>query len=379
MLVTLHSLSDADILSRTRTLAERERAVTLQLLLHLNEIETRKLHLREGYSSMFDYCTTGLGYSEPSAFRRIRTARCVARFPEVYALLAANQVNVRTISRVSRVLTASNKDALLQRIRHKTLREVDAIVAEYEPRGRCRDVVRSVAVRAPVASVVSALFGATSSHAPATSVALPAPAPAKEGATRATEDALSRRDACETSPYFRREGDFDPDARDAPVTEKRVQFQFTASETFRAKLDKIKSIAWHRLPVNHSLEQVFELTLDCFLEKHDPSARRERREQRQERAQVASRNTEATVTTTATVRRIAAGAKDEVFTRDGHRCTFVAANGRRCAARSALQIDHIKPVARGGASTLDNLRLLCAYHNRFEAERLMGPFVKMRE
>jgi 5-methylcytosine-specific restriction endonuclease McrA len=37
-----------------------------------------------------------------------------------------------------------------------------------------------------------------------------------------------------------------------------------------------------------------------------------------------------------------------------------------------LQIDHIQPVARGGANTIDNLRVLCAYHNRLEAERLMG-------
>jgi 5-methylcytosine-specific restriction endonuclease McrA len=37
-----------------------------------------------------------------------------------------------------------------------------------------------------------------------------------------------------------------------------------------------------------------------------------------------------------------------------------------------LQIDHVKPAARGGANTIDNLRLLCAYHNRLEAERLMG-------
>ncbi|HEU4365737.1 MAG TPA: HNH endonuclease signature motif containing protein, partial [Candidatus Krumholzibacteria bacterium] len=72
-------------------------------------------------------------------------------------------------------------------------------------------------------------------------------------------------------------------------------------------------------------------------------------------------------------RYIAAAVRDKVFTRDEGLCTFVGPDGRRCASRHALQIDHVKPVARGGASTADNLRLLCAHHNRLEAERLMGP------
>jgi 5-methylcytosine-specific restriction endonuclease McrA len=61
-----------------------------------------------------------------------------------------------------------------------------------------------------------------------------------------------------------------------------------------------------------------------------------------------------------------------VFARDGFRCTYVAADGRRCSATVALQVDHIRPIARGGASTVDNLRILCAQHNRLEGERLMG-------
>jgi HNH endonuclease len=35
----------------------------------------------------------------------------------------------------------------------------------------------------------------------------------------------------------------------------------------------------------------------------------------------------------------------------------------------AARIDHIGPVARGGASTAENLRLLCRVHNQYAAER----------
>jgi len=49
--------------------ARRERGVTLRILHYLIEIERRKLHLLLGRSSMFDYCTRGLGYSESAAWR----------------------------------------------------------------------------------------------------------------------------------------------------------------------------------------------------------------------------------------------------------------------------------------------------------------------
>ena len=78
MSVSLRSLSDPDILARTRALAARERGTTLSLLEHLVEIERRRLHLKQGCASMFDYCTTALGYSASAAMRRIRTA-CVSR------------------------------------------------------------------------------------------------------------------------------------------------------------------------------------------------------------------------------------------------------------------------------------------------------------
>ena len=37
-----------------------------------------------------------------------------------------------------------------------------------------------------------------------------------------------------------------------------------------------------------------------------------------------------------------------------------------------LQFDHIKPFALGGETTQSNLRLLCANHNRYLAEKEFG-------
>ena len=47
----------------------------------------------------------------------------------------------------------------------------------------------------------------------------------------------------------------------------------------------------------------------------------------------------------------------EVFRRDGGRCVA-------CGSDELLQFDHVIPVAMGGASTPENLQLLCAPCNR---------------
>jgi hypothetical protein len=39
--------------------------------------------------------------------------------------------------------------------------------------------------------------------------------------------------------------------------------------------------------------------------------------------------------------------------------------GRICGTKLNLQIDHIKPIWAGGQSTIENLQLLCANHNRY--------------
>ncbi|UCF06333.1 MAG: HNH endonuclease, partial [bacterium] len=71
-------------------------------------------------------------------------------------------------------------------------------------------------------------------------------------------------------------------------------------------------------------------------------------------------------------RHIPASVRDEVFARDGGRCTFVGPEGKRCGSRWNIQVDHIVPYGKGGDSSPENLRLLCAKHNNLEAGRAYG-------
>ena len=75
LLSTLAALPDQVLLEHTRMLARHEQALQLCVLDHLREIEARRLYLRLGYSSLFDYAVRELHYTEAAAWRRIKAMR----------------------------------------------------------------------------------------------------------------------------------------------------------------------------------------------------------------------------------------------------------------------------------------------------------------
>lgn len=145
----LSSLSDERLLSRTQKLVDVERRVTISILSYLNEIERRRLHLKLGYGSLFDYCVEHLGYSAPAAGRRIQSARCARDFPQAHEMLERNEINLTTLSMIAGILTKQNSSDLLAKIRNKSKREVEAIKAAYTGPVVLHDRMRPVCVRVP--------------------------------------------------------------------------------------------------------------------------------------------------------------------------------------------------------------------------------------
>ena len=333
----LSSLSDQELLMKVHTLIVSEHRATLSILLHLNEVERRKLHAELGYGSMYEYCIEHLQYSASAAGRRIHAARCIRRFPDVVELLKSNAVTLNALILAAPIIRAENKDELLAKIKGKSQREVEAIVAAHRPPMFLRDRVRPVRVRVPLR------------------------APAVETAKHMSLSERSRSGSKKPSKHD------DPQPRVVTVEkiERRLLVQFAASSEFMNKVARVKSLLAGRFPAGVSFEQVFEVTMDLFLEKHHPEQRKSRREKRGNQETPAAK-------TAPHGRHIPAATRDNVFTRDGGRCTYVGPDGRRCSSTYNLQVDHVVPFAQGGPSTESNLRLLCALHNRLEAEKLFG-------
>ena len=91
---TVFALSDQVLLAQTRELARVEQALQITVLDHLREIDARRLHLRRGYSSLFDYAVRELGYTEASAWRRIKAMRLSADTRGVHGWLQDGSLNL---------------------------------------------------------------------------------------------------------------------------------------------------------------------------------------------------------------------------------------------------------------------------------------------
>ena len=55
-----------------------------------------------------------------------------------------------------------------------------------------------------------------------------------------------------------------------------------------------------------------------------------------------------------------------------YQCEYRSLAGKRCTARTNLQIDHIVPFAKGGGHEADNFQVLCQGHNLRKAEKDFG-------
>ncbi len=64
--------------------------------------------------------------------------------------------------------------------------------------------------------------------------------------------------------------------------------------------------------------------------------------------------------------------KRAVWARDGGRCQWPLESGGICGSTHRVQFDHIIPRARGGPSTIENVRLACAQHNDLAARQAFG-------
>lgn len=59
----LTKLSNHDLESKLKQLIHQERKLLHLILLHIKEVETRKLYLKKAYPSLFEYLTKEYGYS----------------------------------------------------------------------------------------------------------------------------------------------------------------------------------------------------------------------------------------------------------------------------------------------------------------------------
>ncbi len=315
-------LSDAELLRRVVVLAGREREATVELVGHLAELDARRLHLAEGYGSLFAYCTGALGLAEHAAYNRIEAARLSRRFPAILELLTDGSLNLSTTRLLAPHLRLDNFDELVALARGRSKREVETLVASLAPRPDVAASVRRLPAPPPVVPDSRGPFP--------TQIAAVAP-----------ERPAQR-------PLI------------APLAPERYRVQFTVGAATHEKLRRAQDLLRREIP-DGDPGAIFDRALTLLLEDVARKKLAAAVEPRQGQG-AGSRS-----------RHIPARVKRAVWLRDGGRCAFVATHGRRCTGRVLLEFHHREPYGIGGEATVANISLRCKAHNLYESELAFGP------
>ena len=298
---------------------------TATLLADLAESDIRQRHLPLGYPTMTMYCMHRFGMSEEVAFKRLRVARTAHRFPAVYHSIAKGELSLSAVLLLAPQLTDESVGDLLAAAAHRTSAEIRALLAE-----------RSAPPELPAAGLET--LCATPEASPASAFSLDLNPLAHAAAV------VSQRVTPPTTP--------------SPLAPTRRLRPVMLDDAAHELLRRAQELLGHALPSGDP-SRVIERALTELID------RLERRRFGKTHAPRAQKRP-------ASGRGIPSHIRREVYEHDGGRCTFVGTQGHRCDSRSRIEFDHTVPVARGGESTVENLRLRCRAHNQYEAERVFG-------
>ena len=340
---SVESLSSFDLLSATRELVRKSRGLEAELLVHLGEIDERKLYLDRSFSSMFAFCVGELGFSEDAAYNRINLARAARGMPVLLEALRSGQVHLAGLRLLAPHVTIENQCKVLAEAAGKSKRKIEELVARLSPQPAVPTLVRKLPDRpTPAPESPAFSFGTTQpvQPPPASSPALAlAPPPAPPAPRRDERRAVI-----------------------APLAEETFKFQFTGSRACHDKLRQAQDLLRHRVP-DGDLGTIFEKALDLLIDQ----VKKERFATGRKARHTPSENLDESCS-----RHIPDRIKREVFERDGGRCTFADDRGRRCTETGALEFDHVDGFARTHLHRADRIRLLCRAHNQHAAEQLYG-------
>ncbi len=132
---TISSTTNEILLRNIKTLVQKEREITLEVLNHLREISLRKFYLELGYGSLFEFAVNELGYSTGSAYLRIEAMRLLSELPEIESKVKAGEITLTNLALVQTTvkeqkkngvtITSTEKKGWVEKVVHQSTREAE--------------------------------------------------------------------------------------------------------------------------------------------------------------------------------------------------------------------------------------------------------------
>ena len=316
--INLKYISNSDLLSRTENLVQTERKIMHLVLTHILEIIDRKLYAELGFNSMFSMMTKKYGYSEPSAIRRIDAAKLLRKIPEVADRLKSGALNLSQAVQLQKCLEieAKNGDAVSESRTHEIL------------------------------------------------------------------DLLENCNSFETKQVLAQEFDMPLKIQEIvrPQKDESVRLEITFTKEQFEELKKAKSLLSHVAQSGSWVE-----VISMMAKKFNQSKLGKLKSENNFKSENNSKPKKSTSVTevrdiksnnvslpTPVLRRpyISVSLKRRIYSQAQGCCQYQSPDGNRCGSQFQVQIDHITPVAWGGETLLENMRLLCRTHNLLAAQQM---------
>jgi hypothetical protein len=139
--MNLKTLTNTELDTHVKTLAEREREMAHDIILSVKEVFRRRYHLEAGYSSLYAYLTKEAKYSEGNAQRYIDAAKLSNEVPELENKIESGEISLSHATLIQKVarqvehdkkesLTAEVKQDLIKKISNTTVKKAKLILAQ---------------------------------------------------------------------------------------------------------------------------------------------------------------------------------------------------------------------------------------------------------
>ncbi len=408
VVANLQVLTSSELLSRTKSLAAEERRVTVLLITHLEEVQSRRLYAEIGFSSMWEFCTKYLHLSEGSAQRRISAMRFVQRLPiekkkGAKEAIASGDLSLTNAAALQSFILSQKKMGaessipadLLSKAIGKSQQELQAKLREISPKAVQKDRTQILTgqkdrelqfvVSDELFQKLQKIKGLIAHKIPNATYGELVNFLADEVLVR-LEKKLGLTSVGVQSEMIKLNAE----------SAKTVVFSETSGQEVNVRSgvgssSLLASMVNSQLKAtgsgHHGVAPPSVVSIPAArLNLRSINLRKEWSDLKTQEAKThdAKNNPSLTATAAAAVKpkgifALPAGKRvylsvqlrRKIFERAQSRCEFTY-NGRRCTSQYALEVDHEVPLALDGSNDLSNLRALCRQHNLQQSREKLG-------
>lgn len=331
------------------------------ILLHLKEIQTRKLYADYGFPSLFTMLIQYFKQSETATNQRLNALKLMSDVPEVREKLISGEVNLSTLALAQRQIareekltgekvSAAKKEEIVERISSKTMRAAEKELMSLLPKSSKSLKTKERRISADESRLSISI-----------------PNRVKEKMERLKNHWAAINPRMEYLELIERSLDIAL-AKVDPIEKEKKRLEVKAlKEAEKLKRKERKHVKKSTLKVAANQEKRESPSAGPTNQNHGSSA--------QPTSVMHSSNIDSS-TNRKTYYKVEI---DKIlWTRANSQCEFTI-NGRRCPSKFGLQRDHIIPLALGGTNDIKNLRLLCHAHNQLMARKHFGAKKIQRE